>query len=61
MRIPRLLLCVLCVSLIPFAGCGADKTAEGPEVGAVQRYLDENPEAAARIDDDEDVEPDGDG
>ncbi len=54
--ISRVLCCVVFAALIPLAGCGKDDTPEGPEVGAVQKYLDENPEAAARID--EDVEPD---
>ena len=45
-----LFLIVFSCVLLPLAGCSGSQTPSGPEKGSVQRYLDENPEAAARID-----------
>ncbi len=53
----RVSCCVVCVAMIPLSGCGKDTTPKGPEVGEIQQYLDEHPEAANREDE---VEPDDD-
>lgn len=51
-----------CVILVSQNGCGRDMTPTGPEQGAVQSYLDENPDVAARLDEDtEENEDDDDG
>ena len=39
-------------------GCSSDATPTGPDGGAIEAYLDEHPEAAARIDNEEDIEMD---
>ena len=45
-----------------FVGCGPSMEPTGPDEGSVQAYLDANPEAAARIDEDVDEgEDDGTG
>ena len=55
--ISRVCCCLVCVAMIPLSGCGKDTTPKGPEMGEVQQYLDEHPEAANREDE---VEPDDD-
>ena len=43
-----------------FVGCGDSKAPQGPEKGSVQAYLDENPDAAARVNEGDEVEEDND-
>ncbi len=59
--VSRLVLVVAFLSLVlaPLAGCGSDATPTTPDEDALQNYLNENPEAATRIDVEEDVETDG--
>ena len=42
------------IGILSTVGCGGSKEPEGPEMGSIQAYLDENPDAAARIDEDVD-------
>lgn len=56
LRLPVLFLVVFCLAALP--GCGSGNTPQGPEPGSVQNYLDENPEVAARVDEDIDEESD---
>ncbi|QDV41873.1 hypothetical protein Enr13x_17160 [Stieleria neptunia] len=52
----------LSVGTLTFVGCGPSKEPTGPDEGSVQAYLDANPEAAARIDEEVDEgEDDGTG
>ncbi|MDV6029615.1 MAG: hypothetical protein F9B45_05820 [Phycisphaera sp. RhM] len=52
----------LLAGTLMFVGCGPSTEPTGPEEGSVQAYLDANPEAAARIDEDVDEgEDDGTG
>ncbi|QEG00563.1 hypothetical protein Mal15_46340 [Stieleria maiorica] len=53
---------LLMIAALVLCGCGPSKEPTGPEEGSIQAYLDANPEAAARIDeDDESEEDDGTG
>ncbi len=54
--ISRILLLLLSISFaVPLSGCGKDMTeSEGPELGAVEAYLQEHPEE--REDNPEDAE-----
>lgn len=54
--ISRILLLLLSISFaVPLSGCGKDMTeSEGPELGAVEAYLQEHPEE--REENPEDVE-----
>ncbi|MEO1524901.1 MAG: hypothetical protein AAFX06_05665 [Planctomycetota bacterium] len=42
------------------SGCGDANQPQGPEPGSVQAYLDENPDVAARVNEGDGVEEDGD-
>ena len=42
------------VGILSAVGCSGGKEPEGPEMGSIQEYLDENPDAAARIDEEVD-------
>ena len=57
--LPRVCYCFVCATFIFISGCGRDKTPKGPELGSVQKYLDDNPDIAARVNED-DVESDDD-
>ena len=37
------------LSLALVSGCGDSNAPQGPEPGSVQRYLDDNPDVAARL------------
>jgi hypothetical protein len=42
------------IGILSSVGCTGGKEPQGPEMGSIQKYLDENPDAAARIDEDVD-------
>ena len=50
------LLLVGCVAAltIPLAGCGGGNTPQGPELGALEEYLDEHPEVREEPDEEMD-------
>ena len=51
---------VFALLVIASIGCTPAKEPEGPADGSIQAYLDENPDVAARVDDD-DTSGDDDG
>ncbi len=50
----------LCVIFVSLSGCGDSTEPVAPERNALETYLDENPEAAARIDEDVEMDDEGD-
>ena len=60
-QVLRALRLVVCVLIIPMLGCNCD-APQGPEKGELQEYLDANPQAAQRIDEESETdETDGEG
>ena len=58
MRVPSFVVICCILLLCPLLGCGEDTTPKAPERTQLENFVAENPDVAANIDQEEEVESD---